>query len=86
MKRFRKEEVGEVLQRLYDSGISIYIDCFADDGFDVKLPSEVLTFPTFIIDNDMDSRKIEDAVSVLANGAALQYPESEFNDWYKSLK
>lgn len=86
MKRFKKEEVGEVLQRLYDSEINIYLDCFYDQGFDVKFPSKLLSFPTFVLPNDIDSRKIEDVVSVLAMGATITYPKSKFTKWYKHLK
>ncbi|MFD0997707.1 hypothetical protein ACFQ21_00245 [Ohtaekwangia kribbensis] len=102
MKRFKKEEVGEVFQQLYDSEINIYLDSFYDEGYDIKFPSinvvnnkkitdaikedKVMSFPTFVIPNDIDSRKIEDVVSVLAMGATISYPKSRFTKWYKSLK
>ena len=76
---FTSSQVGEVLQRLYDSGINISISSDIADGFRPSIYADgrgsLLLLP---------SKSIMNVVDGLAFAAARDYPNSDFAKWYRS--
>ena len=77
---FTSSQVGEVLQRLYDSGINISISSDITDGFRLSIYTDgrcsLLLLP---------SKSIMNVVDGLAFATARDYPNSEFSRWYTTL-
>ena len=87
---FRSEQVGDVLQRLYDSEINIELSSFWDSGYTWRLgdPANGYREPIWAgIDREvMRSSSLLNNIDGLAFQVVLAYPESEFAEWYNSLK
>ena len=89
MKIFTQNQVGEVLNRLYDSEINAKIEWFWDAGFKIAIGdftngwAKKTDFPEF---EELNFRRINEAISGLAFWAAAIYPESEFAKWYMDQK
>ena len=81
MVNFSVQQVGEVLQRLYESEINILISSFWDAGFDWNLGDSMNGFTD--ASQNVRSWGIANTVDVLAFHAQKMYPESEFAKWYK---
>jgi hypothetical protein len=64
-----KIEVGEVLQRIYDSELNFMVASDWDSGMYFK-PKELI------------SRDIAETVNALAEDLAAKYPESDFGQWW----
>src|SRR5262245_30069612 len=92
IKKFNKEQIGEVLQQIYDAQVNIGIDWFWDEGIDWKIGDKVNGFKTV---NEMgmndtvdmsnyihDWTKIENSISALAFAVYKTYPDSKFAEWY----
>ena len=77
---FTSSQVGEVLQRLYDSEINISISSDIMDGFRPSIYTDgrgsLLLMP---------SKSIMNVVDGLAFSAARDYPNSDFAKWYTTL-
>lgn len=83
MVKLRKEQVGEVLERLYDSEINARIDWFWDAGFGANIGDHLNGWPEVPSPNvDLNLHSISDLISLLAWQAWKCYPESEFAKWY----
>ena len=92
IKKFNKEQIGEVLQQIYDAEINIGIDWFWNEGIDWKIGDKVNGFKTVneigISDVDnigtdiQDWTKIENSISALAFAVYKAYPDSKFAEWY----
>lgn len=83
MIKFRKEQVGEVIERLYDSEINARIDWFWDMGFDANIGDNLngwqkVPVPTV----GLNLHLIHEAISLLAWQAWKRHPETEFARWY----
>jgi len=90
MIQFRKEQVGEVIERLYDSEINAEINWFWDTGFSVAIGDSIngrVVFSPITPEHiKINSHSIADAISVLAWQARQIYPDSEFSKWYNELE
>lgn len=99
MIRFKEDQVGEILRRLYDSEINIEISSFWDGGYDFRIGDTANGF------KQIGPRNIErtsansvaeyiygstgvvcDMITHLAFHAAEFYPESDFAIWYKKQR
>jgi len=82
MKKIELQQVGEVLERLYDSEIEVEISSIWNDGFEFKLghfgkekkSNGGSKLPTFLA-----------AVNAIAFQACVNYPDSVFAIWYADL-
>lgn len=96
MVRFKEDQVGGILRRLYDSEINLEISSFWDGGYDFRIGDHANGFKE--IDPQSDERTepksvaefvygstgvVCDMITRLAFHAANLYPESEFAEWYK---
>ena len=80
MKRFTQAEVGEVLQRIYDSEIHAQIVWLWDGGFEVYIGC-LGDFEQV----GSQHREIENAVSELAFRLSQTHQGSAFEKWYREL-
>jgi hypothetical protein len=87
---FAKAEVGEVLQRIYDSEINVRIQSFWDGGFETAVGDEMNGWedaPSIVQAAckalDYNERKIEVVVAALAFEVVQHYPDSTFAQWYR---
>jgi hypothetical protein len=84
MKCIRRSEVGEVLQRLYDSGQDIRIESRFDIGYFFNIGN------SFNGDDKRyragesknDRYRIEKAITDIAEKVSTHYPESDFARWW----
>ena len=96
MIRFKEDQVGEILRRLYDSEINIEISSFWDGGYDFRIgdtangfkqigPRNIeRTSPSSVGEHVYGSTgAVCDMIAHLAFHAAEFYPESDFAIWYK---
>ena len=86
MKKIVLSQVGEVLQKMYDSNISLSMAALCDLGFtyvathercQLQCPEE---FP-----EELDVRKVEDMLTVLCYTISVDLPKNEFTEWYLQL-
>lgn len=82
MVLFKIEQVGEVLQRLYDSEIDIMLSSLLHQGHTYGLG----TFG--VITGELQGPKsasITHTIDSMAFAAARDYPESDFSKWYMAM-
>ena len=79
---FTSAQVGEVLQRLYNSEINIELSSFWDSGFDYKLGDTLNGFSE--VPQKILSTSIINTIDAIAFAAVNQYPDSDFAKWYRS--
>jgi hypothetical protein len=83
IKLFKKEQVGEVLQRLRDSGIDLSLSLISGGEFDITIgPLDQKEYKHTLDRCRIDWSKIEEVVSAMAYEAATAHPESDFSFWY----
>lgn len=85
MIRFRKEQIGEVIERLYDSDINARIEWFWDAGYNISLRDDRNGFVGLNDAPKVDDYDIAETISALAWQARQIYPDSEFSKWYDEL-
>jgi hypothetical protein len=78
MKTVTSENIGEILQHMYDSEIHLWLGWLWDGGIEYTLN------PAQIIPNQTCSRNIAEALSVVVDDVLDNYPNSEFARWWKS--
>lgn len=88
MLKFTKEQVGDVLQRLYNSEINFLTETFFDAGWKFFMGDRFngFDYSTQYDVSKVDPTSIADTVSAMAYTAATKFPESEFSVWYKTLQ
>lgn len=74
-----RENVGEVLQRLYDSEIHLWLGWFWDGGVEYALSPRRGDGAAW---EHTGGRDIVAAVQQIANAAVGRYPDSEFARWF----
>lgn len=85
--KLNKSEIGEVLQRLYDSEINLTMGWLWDMGITYSL--ETNTAP---LSSEYDNieytgqRLITDAFETIVRQVLSDYPQSEFTRWFVELK
>ncbi len=90
MIQFRKEQIGEVIERLYNSEINAQIDWFWDAGFSFGIGDACNGWSLFNRRESPGSEKqnthdIAETISAIAYKAQQIYPDSEFSKWYDEL-
>lgn len=92
MRMFKIEEVGQVLQRIYDSEINCRVSSFWDGGFDFAVGDTMNGWENHNTDSllqackeieNYDNCRLEHELSVLAFAVAEAYPQSKFAQWYQ---
>ena len=91
MIRFRKEQISEVIERLYDSEINAQIDWFWDAGFSFGIGDACNGWSLFNRRESTGSEKqnthdIAETISALAWQTRQIYPDSWFSKWYDELE
>jgi len=91
MIQFRKEQVGEVIERLYDSEINAQIDWFLDAGFSFGIGDACNGWSLFNRreaknNENQNTHDIAETISAIAYKARQTYPDSEFSKWYNELE
>lgn len=89
MTQFRKEQIGEVIERLYDSEINARIDWFWDAGFSIGIGDNMngwIAFDPILPDGiKINRHDISQAITLLAWNVRHAYPESDFSRWYDGI-
>ena len=80
MKEFNLEDVGEILQRLNDSGINAHVSWYELDGFEYVIGNSVMGHKRSKPRNSGDPSSV---ISMMAYEAALLFPNSPFAKWYE---
>ena len=80
---FTSSQIGEVLQRLYDSEIDIHLSSEYADGFTVGVSAHPVNKIHTI--ESPKSKSIINTIDAIAFAVYTQYPGSEFSKWYHSL-
>jgi hypothetical protein len=75
------KDVGEVLQKLYESEISMHIKSEWDNGIDAGIGTEYSGI-NWITKNY--NTNITEVVAELAEAVAEKYPDSDFANWYSN--
>jgi hypothetical protein len=81
-----KNEVGEILQKIYDSEVHLRIGWLWDGGVDYIIGSR--SFDIWNGDDENDDIRatgetdIDKAIIIIANDVAAHYPQSEFAKWW----
>lgn len=86
MKKIKSEQIGEILQRIYDSEIHLRLGWFWDGGVDYGLGSI-----SFDVWDDVNRQNIEqtgrdrltDAMEDIVTDLIKRYPNSTFTKWAK---
>lgn len=85
MIKFRKDQIGEVIEHLYDSEINAEINWFWDAGFSFGVGDSINGWCNGCIapkNVEIDTYNISHIISALAWMAFKRYPESDFAKWY----
>lgn len=89
VKQFSISETGEVLQRIFDSGINLKIQWVSSAGIDWEIRNEqneaVEKSSLNASIPNPEWGKIEYSVSALAYEIHRLFPQSEFGKWYAEL-
>jgi hypothetical protein len=89
VKQFTISETGEVLQRIYDSGVNLKLFWTREGGIDWEIrdennaPIEKSSVNASI--SNPEWGKIEYSVSALAYEIHRLFPQSSFSKWYVEL-
>lgn len=85
MVHFTPEQVGEVLQRLFDSEINATVVGNNPKGLEWELGDAIngkIEFQTMRTAH----KSVAETVTLLAFHANIEYPESEFAKWYRNYE
>lgn len=80
---FKSSQVGEVLQRLYNSEIDIQLSSEYSEGFTVGMKAHPKS--DIHVVNGPKSKSIISTIDAIAFQAAVHYQSSEFAKWYRSI-
>jgi len=83
MKTFELEHVGEILQRLNDSGINSNLSWYDLEGFDYIIGNNLVGFKKSKALIETDWYNIASVISVMSYEAADHFPDSPFAEWYR---
>lgn len=84
MKKITLSRIGEVLQKMYDTGISLGLSSEPDCGyayrgetenFEIEIP---VAYP-----EGYNCERIEDVISPMADNVCTRFPKHEFSKWYQ---
>lgn len=87
MKIFEQSEIGEVLQRIYNSELNFRMRSFFDSGTEWSIGDDLNGWVKFdrgiIADKKINWSDVSESISALAYCLFHVYPNSEFAQWYK---
>jgi len=83
IKLFKKEQVGEVIQRLGEADINFSLTHMSGSEFKITAgPGDPSEYQPALSQCRIEWGKIEEVISALAYEAAHTYPDSDFSQWY----
>jgi hypothetical protein len=74
--------IGYILQKIYDSEIHLSIGWMWDGGVDYKIGADLSYIEGKVESTEKDN--ITEAIAIIADHVAKEYPNSEFTKWWKS--
>jgi hypothetical protein len=81
MRIFNLENVGEIIQRINESGINAHLSWYDLEGFDYVIGNNLFGYTRS--KKPSNPRDLCAVISVMAYEAALLFPGSNFAKWYE---